>query len=439
MGELLKDGQSFQTEGARLPCRVKAFLGGGGQGEVYRAQMSGGDVALKWYFPRTATPAQRFALEALIRKGAPDQRFLWPIDLVSASGVQGFGYVMALRDPGYRSLFDLMKRRSNPTFSALATAGLQLADGFLKLHAQGWCYRDISFGNVFLEPGTGEILICDNDNVAVDGSAAALVEGTPRFMAPEIVRGEADPSTHTDLFSLAVLLFYMFMFHHPLEGKHELSIRCMDLPAMKKLYGTQAVFIFDPRDPSNKPVAGYHDNALAFWPLYPQFLRDLFVRSFTAGLRDARNGRVRESEWRAAMARLRDCIVYCPACGHQSFVDPGLGEDTARTGSCWSCGAPIPLPLRLILGHNLVVLNYDTSLYPHHLDIDRLYDFGQPMAAVAQHPSDPRVWGLKNLSAAKWVVTKPDGGTSDVAPGLSVSLSPGARISFGRVEGVVAA
>ena len=40
-------------------------------------------------------------------------------------------------------------------------------------------------------------------------------------MAPEIVRGQAKASTETDLFSLAVLLFYMLFMHHPLEGARE--------------------------------------------------------------------------------------------------------------------------------------------------------------------------------------------------------------------------
>jgi hypothetical protein len=58
---------------------------------------------------------------------------------------------------------------------------------------------------------------------------------------------------------------------------------------MTKLYGAEPVFIFDPNDHSNEPVPGLHDNALAFWPIYPQFLRDLFIQSFTAGIRDPEN------------------------------------------------------------------------------------------------------------------------------------------------------
>ncbi len=115
----------------------------------------------------------------------------------------------------------------NTTFRALATAGFYLADGYFQLHVGGMCYRDISFGNVFLEPGNGEVLICDNDNVAVDGDTNSGVLGTLRFMAPEIVRGQALSDRKTDLFSLSVLLFYMFMFHHPLEGKTRSRYSCL--------------------------------------------------------------------------------------------------------------------------------------------------------------------------------------------------------------------
>ena len=81
------------------------------------------------------------------------------------------------------------------------------------------------------------MLICDNDNVSANGIDNSSVYGTPRFMAPEIVMGRASPSRNTDLYSLAVLLFYMFMMGHPLEGKLEAEIKCMDIHAMNKLYG----------------------------------------------------------------------------------------------------------------------------------------------------------------------------------------------------------
>jgi serine/threonine protein kinase len=359
------------------------------------------------------------------------------MELTSAGGVQGFGYIMPLRESRYKGIVDMMKRRVEPTFRALATSGLELSHSYLQLHSKGLCYRDISFGNVFFDPITGATAICDNDNVAVDGKAGGGVLGTPRFMAPEVVRGDALPSTQTDLFSLAVLLFYMLLVHHPLEGKKESSIKCFDLPAMTKLYGTEPVFIFDPNDRSNEPVAGFHDNALAFWPIYPQFLRDVFTRAFTQGIRDPRNGRVRESEWRALMVRLRDSILYC-RCGSENFYDPAaLQASGGKLPVCWSCGKELQLPWRIRVGKSVVMLNHDTQLFPHHVDDQRMYDFSKPLAAMTQHPTNPNIWGLKNISGEKWVSKAADGNVKDVEPGRSVTLAVGTKILFGKAEGEI--
>jgi hypothetical protein len=65
MHQLLHLGSTVQTV-AGHPVTVETFLGGGGQGEVYRAVLDGQSVALKWYFPEQATPAQRQTLAALV-------------------------------------------------------------------------------------------------------------------------------------------------------------------------------------------------------------------------------------------------------------------------------------------------------------------------------------------------------------------------------------
>ena len=432
MDQILKPGQKIRTATTRGDCVVENFLGSGGQGEVYRALLAGKPVALKWYYPASATPEQQKALETLVRMGAPSDRFLWPSELATSASSAGFGYVMPLRDRRFRSIVDLMKRRIEPGFRALATAGLELSHSYLQLHTKGLCYRDISFGNVFFDPDNGEILICDNDNVAVDNNARSAVYGTPRFMAPEIVTGEATPSTQTDLFSLAVLLFYMFVMHHPLEGKKELAIKCLDLPAMKKLYGTEPLFIFDPADDSNAPDPQYHRNALAFWTVYPRFLRDLFTKAFTEGIRDPQHGRVRESNWRSAMVRLRDSIIYCTHCNAENFHD--LDDDHDR---CWSCQRQLRLPPRVRIGKSFVMLNHDTLLFAHHVDEEKKYDFTEPVAAVTKHPLDPEIWGLKNISMQTWSTTNQKGEVKDVSPGRSVTLALGTRINFGHTEGEI--
>lgn len=436
MSGMLAPGEHVQTVSSGRECRVEDLLGAGGQGEVYRCDMQGSSFALKWYYPHNATDEQRAALRALIDKGAPDARFLWPLELVTTDSKPGFGYLMPLREPRFKGISDLLLRRITPTFLSLATAGAHLADGFLQLHGRGLCYRDISQGNVFFDPGTGEVLICDNDNVGLDREPGGVI-GTPRFMAPEVVRGDALPSTQTDLFSLAVLLFLMFMNAHPLDGQKETEIHCFDLHAMVRLYGLEPVFIFDPADSSNRPVPGFHDNALAFWPIYPTFLRNLFTKSFTEGIKQPDHGRTRETTWRSATCRLRDCIMYC-GCGAENFYD---GDALKAAGGvppkCWKCGQQLRLPPRIRIGRSVVMLNHDSKLFSHHLDDTAPLDFSTPVAEVTRHPSDPSRWGLKNLTRRSWTATVADGNIREVEPGKSMSLTVGTKVHFDKVDGEI--
>ena len=351
---------------------------------------------------------------------------------------------MALRESRFHGMAELVTRQVEPTFHALATAGYELANAFLQLHARGLCYRDISFGNVFFDPDSGHVQICDNDNVDIDGQPGAI-GGTARFMAPELVTGAGRPNTQSDLHSLAVLLFYLLMNHHPLEGARESEIRCFDLPAMTRLYGAAPLFLFDPQDDANRPVPGLHDNALAFWPLYPHFLRTLFTRAFTAGLRDPQHGRVRESEWRAALVQLRDYLFLCPSCRAENFYDPDALRQTGAAARadrpCWACDRPLPLPPRIRIQRGpetSVVMLYDgAELFPHHLDASRPYAFDAPVAQVRAHPDRTGVLGLTNVSAAAWTATTAAAETVTAPPGRSVTLKNGVRIQFGSSEGEI--
>ena len=442
MNQLLTIGAALQTQATGLPCLIESFLGGGAQGEVYAATLAGQAVAVKWYFPQylRQDPDLRRRLEQIIRYGAPSDRFLWPLDLVTWSEAEaGFGYIMPLREARFKGLTDLVTRRVNPSFRTLISCGFELALNYRKLHEKGLCYRDIAFGNLFFDPETGEVRIGDNDNVDVNNRRGAI-SGTPRFMAPEIVRGEAEPNAQTDLFSLATLLFYLLCNHHPLEGARELAIRCFDQAAMTRLYGQEPLFIFDPQDERNRPVPGEQDNPLLFWPLYPQALRNQFTRAFTAGINDPEHGRVRESEWCNTLVVLRDAIVHCPLCQAENFYDPAA----RRLGAppvCWACQQPIPAPARLRIAHRnermLLILNRDSQLFPHHLNPSADFDFGVAVGAVVVHPQQPTVWGLENRSTDKWVATTAAGAVHEVAPGRRATIATGTRLHFGLSEGEI--
>ncbi len=336
---------------------------------------------------------------------------------------------MPLRPKNYKSIVDLLKRQAEPSFYALCKAAFNLTKGYQKLHSMGFSYRDISWGNLFFDPDTGDVLICDNDNVSANGIDNSSVYGTPRFMAPEIVIGKAKPSRNTDLYSLAVLLFYMFMISHPLEGKLEANIKCMDVPAMNKLYGTEPVFVFDPDNKTNRPVKGYQDNVLIYWPLYPQYLRELFIQSFTEGLSHP-NKRVTENQWLDAFANMISGITYCSKCGAEIFYDE-INSDQ----KCWNCNKKVTFPIFITIGKNKVLLNKDSKLYSHHINSD--YDMDTIVGSIVQNPSNPKLWGIKNESATNWTYIKSDGQQIPVGIGKSAAILKNIKIDFGQSIGEI--
>ena len=401
---------------------VNKLLASGGQGEVYDVSKENRHYALKWYFKSTATEQQKDVLQELLDQGKPSSLFLWPEDYIEDNNQARFGYIMPLRPKSYKNIVDLMKRRTEPTFLSLFHACFNLAKGYAQLHERGYQYRDISFGNVFFHPKSGEILICDNDNVVPNGVKHGGVLGTQRFMAPEIVRGEAYPSRNTDKYSLAVLLFYMLMIHHPLEGAQEAKIKCMDIPALNQLYGTNPVFIYDPENRSNRPVAGCHDNAIVYWALYPQYLKDLFVRSFTVGLREPER-RVTEGEWLTAFANMIGGLVNCPYCGEEVLYAP------EREVSCWHCKRLVRMPAKLVIGKNRITITANKKLYSHYLHRD--YDMDKIVGEFVVNPENPKIWGLKNRTTTHWTSIQTDQTKIPVKRGQAVTISSNVRIDFG--------
>jgi len=421
------------TTGTGDEVTVTAFIGAGGQGEVYQVRHRGAIRALKWYYPASATDAQQAIVEDLVARRFGDDRFLWPLALVTGDG---FGYLMKLRPPNFEGLPALFCREVRIKPRELVTACIHLVEAYRALHSQGIAYRDISQGNVFFDPATGDVLVCDNDNAVVDGRQSGI-EGTMDFMAPELVRADpgASPSTQTDLHSLAVLLFMMLMNHHPLKGAREYRIRLFDEKAQAQLYGREPVFVFDPADDSNRPVPGYHDTVLATWDAAPGSLRTLFIRAFTDGLRQP-GRRVRETQWRDALSAVRDLIISCPRCGRQNMTDP----DEIGSRSCWSCGTLLTLPPVVQVTTvnpartRTIVLAPSARIYSHHLTPDPpRHDFTAAAAAavVVEHPRVPGRLGLRNLTAGAWTARRPDGSSVEIPPGRSIDIIAGTRIQLG--------
>jgi DNA-binding helix-hairpin-helix protein with protein kinase domain len=435
----LETGRKVKAEMTKITLTVKRKLGEGTQGEVYLVEGPHGQQAVKWYKPAQATLDQMAAIRSLVQAGPPrgsaGARFIWPLDLVTAQGIGQFGYLMSLIDTSrFAELGEVQAHlKPVPGFRALTRISYQLANSYRALHLSGLCYRDISDGNLMFDPVAGEILICDNDNVGVNRQSRSQVWGTMEYMAPEIIRGEADPSTETDLHSLAILLFNLWCWHHPFHGKMEYELRVWDIPAKRKVYGNP-VFIFDPADGRNSPPGDPdYETVGERWRYCPASLRDLFTRAFTAGIREPRR-RVTEGEWQRLFLQLSDGILSCPACRAENIWEPG-----GKTLSCWNCAKAIPLPPKLVVttsfGIHHVLLT-DGATISQSVITPGNRDDGDPapIGQVVRNPADPAIWGIRNLSRISWYATFPDGRILEVPPLKSVPLNPGTRIDMGGVS-----
>ena len=260
-----------------------------------------------------------------------------------------------------------------------------------------------------------------------NGIQESGILGTPSFMAPEIVRGEAKPSRNTDKFSLSILLFYMLMIQHPLEGALEAKIHCMDLAARNQLYGTNPVFIYDPQNKSNRPVQGIHDNVIIYWEkIYPQYLKDLFIKAFTVGLHEPAR-RVTENEWLDCFSNMLAGIVTCQNCGEENFYDP------EHEIHCWNCDSVVRIPAKLVVDKKKILITQNTKIFSHYLFDD--HDMEKIVAEVVRNPKNPKIWGLKNKTAQNWTYIKQDGSQIVVSPEKSATISRDIKINFGKSVG----
>jgi serine/threonine protein kinase len=307
-----------------------------------------------------------------------------------------------------------------------------MADSFMKLHALGMCYRDINYGNFFFHPKTGEIRIADTDNVDVNLKPGSIL-GTPWFMAPEVVRRETLPNSMTDRYSMAVLLFNLLMIGHPLKGRreNELPYLDQDRDGSHRLCCVDPVFVFDPNNESNRPVAGIHTGVLNYWPVFPESLHALFITTFTQGLSDP-EARVMDKEWRKELSGLRDSIFECPKCEAENFFVVDRVKRRLPLNACWSCGQVPEPPARMRItgahGAKLVMMSRGAQLFAHHLEGDE-YNFMAPLAEVTGDPL-----ALKNLSRRSWTAKLADGSSFEVPAGGSLKLSEGCKVHFGLAD-----
>ncbi|GHV61206.1 hypothetical protein AGMMS49587_04740 [Spirochaetia bacterium] len=428
-------------------AEIVKTLGQGGQGIVYEVMVSGKPYALKWYTCKLKDAKTfRATIQDNIKNGPPCDKFLWPLYLTEEKA-GSFGYIMDLFSSDYTDFPAILNakdkngnRVSFKSTEIMILAALNLVNAFRELHRQGLSYQDLNDGNFRINLKTGDVLICDNDNVTPDGDMnSGGVGGKPGYMAPEIVTGKAHPSERTDCHSLAVVLFKLFFRHSPLQGAEYERLPCMTEKKELELFGTKPVFIYDPDDESNRPVAGVHNNAIKLWPLFPPFFQEAFIRAFAQGMK---NPQIRETdnEWQKVLVRLRDTLfVNCPSCGREI---PLTKIDKTAGIKCGGCNSAYSYPRLLTYASLLNVKDYYVPLFPGK----KLYachtnsndDYSAITGEVVMNKNNPTLWGIKNLSGDTWKMTAPDGVAKDIPPNGAIPIGAGVTVQFTGTGGSIA-
>ena len=368
---------------------IKDFLGEGGQGEVYLVKQNGKKLAFKVY-KEIESDDFRYNLKNNIERGAPSSQFLWSQKLIDFDDGT-IGYLMDLRDENFLSFVSYLTGKNK--FSSKQTLikwCIEVCIAFKKLHEMGYSYQDINDGSFFFNADTGELLICDNDNVTADKKNLGVL-GKMRYMAPEIVRSEQLPDIHSDRFSLAIILFMALCMGNPFEGERLKNYEVVDEQAEFELYGKKPVFVYHKTDKSNRPIRGYHTSLLKRWAYIPIYLKEAFHRTFVDGLADRQNERTTELEWIRLLSKYRDELVCCNNCGHEYIV--GLVEKK-RYDNCPVCSAKTKEVCSLQIGRNVVLLDLGKKIYSNHLD-KYSSQYNLVKGVVVSNKKNPSVWGIK--------------------------------------------
>jgi CheY-like chemotaxis protein len=190
---------------------VQGLIGRGGMGAVYRARDRelGEEIAIKTLRPELTTdPAlvERFRSEIRLARHITHQNVVRTHDI----GEVGGAYYLTMELVQGVTLRDLLDTRGHLGRDAVLAIAGQLASALGAAHAEGVIHRDIKAQNLLLDEA-GVLKVMDFGIARLAEGSSGLTEagmmiGTPAYMAPEQVMGEAIDA-RADLYSAGVVLY----------------------------------------------------------------------------------------------------------------------------------------------------------------------------------------------------------------------------------------
>jgi hypothetical protein len=236
--------------------RIDGLVGQGGMGLVYRAQdlKLQRPVAIKVLPVELTADAERrkrFLLEARTAARLSHPAIAQVYDVDEHEGT----IFIAMELVEGKTVRDLIQSHQLDLLGCI-DIGLQVCAGLAKAHESGIVHRDIKPGNVIQTPdghvkildfGLAKLLATDSatttagsfHNVStLSQTQIGIVKGTPAYMSPEQIKGEA-VDARSDLFSLGIMLFEMATgevpFQRPSSTEMMHAIAYAKTPAMHLL------------------------------------------------------------------------------------------------------------------------------------------------------------------------------------------------------------
>lgn len=200
--------------------RLEERIGAGGMAEVWRALDLGleRNVAVKVMSP-DAVSADASFVPRFLREAKLSARLEHPhiLPIWDFGQVDELLYIVMPLLPGGT----LRNRAHDGVPGVVATEWLRaLASALDYAHGEGVIHRDVKPANVLFDR-TGRLFLADFGLAREAGSAnltvAGTVLGTPVYMSPEQVRGEA-ATARSDQYALGVLAYYLLAGTPPFEA-----------------------------------------------------------------------------------------------------------------------------------------------------------------------------------------------------------------------------
>lgn len=202
--------------------RIVGRLGGGGMGEVYRADdlRLNQTVALKFLPPDFADDPKR--LEVFHEEVRLARQVTHPnvVRVHDIGEVDGF-FFLSMEYIDGEDLGSLLRRigRVPPEDKALELTR-QICAGLAAAHDRGMLHRDLKPANIMVD-GRGRARITDFGLAAVSGSIRGVDvrSGTPVYMAPEQLEGR-EVTIRSDVYAVGLVLYELFTGKRPFETKN---------------------------------------------------------------------------------------------------------------------------------------------------------------------------------------------------------------------------